>query len=140
MLLYCSMCSFKGIYSRVSLTTLQRHWCSLERSALAFEHMTSVSLEDGHDNCPSCIGVEHLNWALTEDACSNSAYIPLAMRTTRLVRFDAVRGVISVLPASGTSVCGPSLSLNHCGHIQEKTPCAKRRQKGVETWPTRWMH
>lgn len=42
-----------------------------------------MGLDDGHDQCPSCLGVEHLREAL-EDPCIHCNMIPLAVRRARL--------------------------------------------------------
>ncbi len=42
-----------------------------------------MGLDDGHDQCPSCLGVEHLREAL-EDPCIHCNMIPQAVRRARL--------------------------------------------------------
>ena len=40
--------------------------------------------EDGHRECPSCLGVEHLRQGLTELACADCMCLSMAARTARL--------------------------------------------------------
>lgn len=51
---------------------------------------TPLELGDGHDKCPSCLGVEHLRQGLTELACMNCACMSLATRSARLARLEGV--------------------------------------------------
>ena len=44
--------------------------------------------EDGHDQCPSCLGVEHLRQGLTEQACINCGCLSWASRTRRLAEVE----------------------------------------------------
>ncbi|XP_035986276.1 meiosis-specific protein MEI4-like [Fundulus heteroclitus] len=45
---------------------------------------TGLVPDDGHDLCPSCLGVEHLREALSDDACPNCSVMPRSVRLSRL--------------------------------------------------------
>ncbi len=93
--------------------------------------MAPLSPEDGHDRCPSCLGIEHLRQALTENACSNCTCMPLAERTARLVKFDSSFAETG-LPPSGTPAYSPPLGPKRRGHTQDDASIAKKRWRGVE--------
>ncbi|MEQ2311373.1 hypothetical protein AMECASPLE_019200 [Ameca splendens] len=40
--------------------------------------------EDGHDMCPTCLGVDHLREALSDHACSNCSVLPRAVRLAQV--------------------------------------------------------
>lgn len=44
--------------------------------------------DDGHDLCPSCLGVEHLREALSDDACPNCRVMPRSVRLDRLAALE----------------------------------------------------
>ncbi|KAE8293756.1 hypothetical protein D5F01_LYC06689 [Larimichthys crocea] len=67
--------------------------------------MASLSPEDGHDKCPSCLGIAHLKQALTESACINCICMLLAERTARPKRH---------------------------GHTQDDASVANKKRRGVE--------
>ncbi|XP_033996783.1 uncharacterized protein LOC117491055 [Trematomus bernacchii] len=46
--------------------------------------MASLEPEDGHNRCPSCLGLEHLREGLTQDACMNCSCMPWALRAARV--------------------------------------------------------
>lgn len=46
----------------------------------------TLQQDDGHDCCPSCLGLEHLKHGLTDDACMNCS----TMRTSGLVAVEAL--------------------------------------------------
>lgn len=48
--------------------------------------------EDGHTECPSCLGIEHLRQGLTEQACMNCTCLSVAVRTARLAQVDQQLG------------------------------------------------
>lgn len=50
--------------------------------------MASLQPEDGHDLCPSCLGLDHLREALTEGACMNCSFMPREMRVARLAELE----------------------------------------------------
>ncbi|CAB1330699.1 unnamed protein product [Coregonus sp. 'balchen'] len=58
-----------------------------------------LQVEDGHDLCPTCLGVGHLHEALS-DPCINCAIRPVKVREAQLAR---VEGLVFTdnLPASG---------------------------------------
>ncbi|XP_049437342.1 uncharacterized protein LOC125891834 [Epinephelus fuscoguttatus] len=93
--------------------------------------MAPLSPEDGHDRCPSCLGIEHLRQALTENACINCTCIPLAERTARLVKF-ASSFAEAGLPPSGTPAYSHPPGPKRRGHTQDDASVAKKRRRGVE--------
>lgn len=44
--------------------------------------------EDGHVECPACLGVEHLRQGLTEQACMNCTCLSVAERAARLAQVE----------------------------------------------------
>ncbi|KAK5935151.1 hypothetical protein CgunFtcFv8_020537 [Champsocephalus gunnari] len=50
--------------------------------------MASLQPEDGHDLCPSCLGLEHLREGLSEDPCMNCTIMPRAVRAARLAKVE----------------------------------------------------
>ena len=47
-----------------------------------------LELEDGHDRCPSCLGMEHLMQGLTEQACMNCSCLSVAARAARIAQLE----------------------------------------------------
>ncbi|CAJ1053304.1 LOW QUALITY PROTEIN: uncharacterized protein LOC114481864 [Xyrichtys novacula] len=54
--------------------------------------------DDGHDLCPSCLGLEHLKEALVNNNCMNCSYMPMA---AKLARLAGVNPLQDNLPPSG---------------------------------------
>lgn len=50
--------------------------------------LSPLQQDDGHDLCPSCLGVEHLREGLSEEACPNCFVMPRAVRLARLAALD----------------------------------------------------
>ncbi|XP_041817854.1 uncharacterized protein LOC121624267 [Chelmon rostratus] len=50
--------------------------------------MAPLQPEDGHDLCPSCLGIEHLKEGLSEDPCMNCSFMPRAVRVARLAEVE----------------------------------------------------
>lgn len=46
---------------------------------------------DGQDVCPPCLGVEHLQEGLTENACSNCSILPRSVRLDCLAALEQPR-------------------------------------------------
>ncbi|CAL8351998.1 unnamed protein product [Boreogadus saida] len=63
--------------------------------------MASLQAEDGHDQCPACLGVEYLREAVSDNPCMNCSFMPHALRLARLAEVEGRPG----LPPSGL---GPS--------------------------------
>ncbi|XP_030293378.1 uncharacterized protein LOC115593839 [Sparus aurata] len=63
--------------------------------------MAPLQTEDGHDQCPACLGVEHLRTGMSDNPCMNCRFMPLAVRRARLA---AVEGDAALLPVSGSAV------------------------------------
>lgn len=53
--------------------------------------LAPLQQEDGHDLCPPCLGVEHLQEGLTENACSNCSILPRPVRLDRLAALEQPR-------------------------------------------------
>ncbi|KAL2091666.1 hypothetical protein ACEWY4_013929 [Coilia grayii] len=86
--------------------------------------------EDGHRECPSCLGVEHLRQGLTELACADCMCLSMAARTARL----AIVGPLLDAPlVSGGQAAGTTereVSALHC-----LLACAHGRTPGVAPPP-----
>lgn len=63
--------------------------------------------DDGHDECPSCLGVEHLRQGLTEHACLNCSLLPLDTRQLRLEQLQ-----VGPSPPSVHAQCGQTVTLS----------------------------
>lgn len=48
--------------------------------------MTPLEPEDGLDHCVACLGVDHLQEALTDEACMNCSIMPRSVRLARLAQ------------------------------------------------------
>lgn len=57
--------------------------------------MASLQPEDGHDMCPSCLGLEHLREGLSEDPCTNCSFMPRSVRAARLAEVEQLLGLVS---------------------------------------------
>ena len=66
--------------------------------------MASLLVEDGHDQCPPCLGVGHLREAVSDNPCMNCCFMHHALRLGRLAEVEGGPG----LPPSGV---GPSSRL-----------------------------
>lgn len=56
--------------------------------------------EDGHDLCPSCLGIDHLRQGLSEEACPNCFVLPRDVRVARLTALDSLSTQSDDLPAA----------------------------------------
>ena len=63
--------------------------------------MAPLQTEDGHDECPACLGVEHLRAGISDNPCMNCRFMPLSVRRARLAE---VEGDAALLPASRSAV------------------------------------
>ncbi len=52
----------------------------------------SLQPEDGHDMCPSCLGLEHLREGLSKDPSMNCSIMPRSVRAARLVEVEDLLG------------------------------------------------
>ncbi|CAL8292261.1 unnamed protein product [Arctogadus glacialis] len=57
--------------------------------------MASLQIEDGHDLCPSCLGLGHLKEGLSDDPCMNCSFMPRAVRVARLAEVEQRLGLVS---------------------------------------------
>ncbi|XP_075336649.1 uncharacterized protein LOC142397191 [Odontesthes bonariensis] len=54
--------------------------------------MAPLQLEDGHDLCPSCLGLGHLRQGLSDESCMNCGILPHAVRAARLAEVERLLG------------------------------------------------
>ncbi|CAL8387734.1 unnamed protein product [Boreogadus saida] len=57
--------------------------------------MAPLQIEDGHDLCPSCLGLGHLKEGLSDDPCMNCTFMPRAVRVARLAEVEQRLGLVS---------------------------------------------
>lgn len=70
--------------------------------------MAPLQPDDGHDLCPSCLGIDHLREGLTDNACLDCGIMPLSLRNARLAALDdstawSPEQVSAPLPAAQTT-------------------------------------
>lgn len=63
-----------------------------------------MELEDAHDQCPSCLGIDHLKEAL-EDPCMHCSVMPLEVRRVRLAAFKKIKEGAVKRKASASAPC-----------------------------------
>ena len=90
--------------------------------------MASLQAEDGHDQCPACLGVEHLREAVSDNPCMNCSFMPHALRLARLAEVEGRPG----LPPSGLGPSGTRRRASAAGG----PPGSPVRSK---TWGTKWI-
>ena len=74
-----------------------------------------LQVEDGHDLCASCLGVDHLKEALV-NPCMNCAILPHSVRETRLREVEnLLEGQGEHLPPSGVVSGGRERKLSEEG-------------------------
>ena len=90
--------------------------------------------EDGHDNCPPCLGLEHLREGLTDGACMNCRPLPWALRRERLA------GVERVIPDDPSILTEPPQGrlpgrsrLRHGGAAAKGAPPRKKARGGLSS-------
>ncbi|KAK0136266.1 hypothetical protein N1851_027838 [Merluccius polli] len=83
--------------------------------------------EDGHDNCPPCLGLEHLREGLTDSACMNCRPLPWALRLDRLAGVEqrAIAGDPSLLTGLPQNLPGRSRP-RHGGVAAKGAPPRKK--------------
>ncbi|KAK0130707.1 hypothetical protein N1851_034661 [Merluccius polli] len=83
--------------------------------------------EDGHDNCPPCLGLEHLREGLTDSACMNCRPLPWALRLDRLAGMEqrAIAGDPSLLTGLPQNLPGRSRP-RHGGAAAKGAPPRKK--------------
>lgn len=84
--------------------------------------------EDGHDLCPSCLGIGHLREGLTDEACTNCSVMPMSVRAARLAALEQPM-------AWSTSVQPPPLSAGQGTRRKRRAagampPVPQKRSKG----------
>ncbi|KAK9523796.1 hypothetical protein VZT92_017688 [Zoarces viviparus] len=73
--------------------------------------------DDGHDLCPSCLGLEHLREGLSENPCMNCGIMPQAVRAARFAEADHLTGMVD-LPLSGQlDPAQPTRSKRHSSRV-----------------------
>ncbi|XP_020780058.2 uncharacterized protein LOC110159790 [Boleophthalmus pectinirostris] len=91
--------------------------------------MAPLQPDDGHDLCPACLGEEHLQEALTEDACSKCSILP---RSVRLARLAAFREPSSWMSAGPSDLLPAGQPVNNKRHSTgEECVPRKKPKKGV---------
>ncbi|KAK9542066.1 hypothetical protein VZT92_002064 [Zoarces viviparus] len=58
--------------------------------------MAPLQPDDGHDLCPSCLGLEHLREGLSENPCMNCGIMPQAVRAARLAEAEHLTGMVDL--------------------------------------------
>ena len=94
-----------------------------------------LQAEDGHDMCPSCLGVGHLKEALI-NPCINCAILPLSVRERRLRDVESLlagEGHSERLPPSGIVAGGKEkkrkrVSRDVRSHTGQKRPALQRHE------------
>ncbi|RXN09395.1 deleted in malignant brain tumors 1 -like protein [Labeo rohita] len=71
------------------------HVCTVCKDAL--------QKDDGHDCCPSCLGLEHLKQGLTEEVCMNCRVMSWDRRTSRVATVEGLLGETLPKPPSPPS-------------------------------------
>ena len=90
--------------------------------------MASLEPEDGHDRCVSCLGVDHLREAITDEACINCSIMPRSIRLARLAQLDP----LSCLPSfqsGGADSCRDAAQKRPASRDVGAVPAGKRRRK-----------
>ncbi|KAK7905160.1 hypothetical protein WMY93_017767 [Mugilogobius chulae] len=54
--------------------------------------------EDGHELCPSCLGIDHLKEGLSDTPCMNCGIMPRAVREARLATIESAMGLQQTHP------------------------------------------
>ena len=93
-----------------------------------------LQVEDGHDLCPTCLGIGHLREALTDQACMNCRILPLSVREARLREVENLlyRGD---LPPSGVPSGGKEKRKRE-SHSKRRQP-ARKKPAATDTAPYR---
>ena len=93
-----------------------------------------LELEDGHDNCPPCLGLEHLREGLTDSACMNCRPLPWALRLDRLAGVEqrAIADDPSILTGPPQNLPGRS-RLRHGGAAAKGAPLRKKARGGLSS-------
>lgn len=87
----------------------------------------ALQADDGHDLCPACLGLDHLQDALSDTPCMNCSYMPRAVRMTRLAQLSPMAGVDSSPPSGQTLVAQPRRSKRRSEPTA--TPAAPRAKR-----------
>ena len=82
---YCFSCFIQCYFLVVNM--VGDHSCSA--------CMAPLQIEDGHDLCPSCLGLGHLKEGLSDDPCMNCTFMPRAVRVARLAEVEQRLGLVS---------------------------------------------
>lgn len=88
---------------------------------------TPLEPEDGHDRCPSCLGIDHLRQGLTEQACMNCSCLSLAARTARLAKLES--SLCSQLPPAPSDCALSPKSKKRSKQLPREAPSRPKRQK-----------
>ncbi len=63
--------------------------------------MASLQEENGHNQRPACLGVEHLREGVSQNPCMNCSFMPHALRLARLAEVGGSQGVTPLALVSG---------------------------------------
>ncbi len=50
--------------------------------------MAPLLAADGHDGCPTCLGVVHLRQGLSDSQCMNCSFMPHGLKVARLAEVE----------------------------------------------------
>lgn len=84
--------------------------------------LAPLDAEDGHDQCPACLGIEHLRAGVSDDPCMNCSFMPFSVRMARLAEMDGD----TVLPLSG--VPAQPTTMKRCRTVSKHGPPKKHRK------------
>lgn len=89
--------------------------------------LASLDQEDGHNQCPLCLGIEYLRPGLMGNACTSCSCIMLAERATRLARLR--NSGAEALPPVGMSLFSPRAGTRCHRSAQGDSSHAKKKSK-----------
>lgn len=89
---------------------------------------TALPEDDGHDLCSACLGLDHLQEGLSDNACMNCSCMSLASRAARLAQVDHLTGGDN-LPPSGMLPPARSTHSKRRGEVSAAAAPAEKRRK-----------
>lgn len=88
--------------------------------------------EDGHRECPSCLGLEHLQQGLTDMACADCMCLSVAARTSRLAQVGPPQDA-SLVPGGQGAVPATTAMPRRCHGVATR-PTFKARKRRLGRW------
>lgn len=82
---------------------------------------------DGHDLCPTCLGLDHLREALSDNPCMNCSYMSRAVRVARLSQLSPTD--VADLPSGQGQLPPPRRSKRLCEPAATSTAPKKKKNK-----------